>query len=160
MIFGFLRMWRKPEVRPADEPVNLSSNDQWPAWVTGTGLFKAVGDRDLGQATQPLPLPPIYVESGLPLPERRPTESQAVPTWRGQTPEGVPLESGDVVALGGLNNPDAIGLIVGPGTDGRVKCLLGNFDIHSIRSSSHPTIHVEEDQLLVLVRKAARRERR
>jgi hypothetical protein len=68
--------------------------------------------------------------------------------WR--TEVGDNVTAGDVVALGLLANPDAVGLIVGPGTEGRVKCLLGDHDNpHGVR----PTIQVEAYQLRMLLRK-------
>ena len=67
-----------------------------------------------------------------------------------QTLTGDDVTKGDVVALGILGNPDAVGLIVGPGADGRVECLLGD---HDNPHGERPTLQVEAYQLRMLLRK-------
>ena len=59
---------------------------------------------------------------------------------------------GDVVALRGLDNPDAMGLIVGTSEDGSPQCVLGGFGGPPGRS--HPSQRVKEDNLAALLRKA------
>lgn len=68
--------------------------------------------------------------------------------WR--TTFGDEVTSGDVVALGILSNPDAVGRIVGPGRGGRVECLLGDFDDPN---RTRPKLEVEAYQLRMLLRK-------
>ncbi|HEX6686827.1 MAG TPA: hypothetical protein VF062_28940 [Candidatus Limnocylindrales bacterium] len=70
-----------------------------------------------------------------------------------QTHQGDNVTTGDVVALGILGNPDAVGLIVGPGTKGRVECLLGD---HDNPHGERPTLQVEAYQLRMLLRKGVK----
>ncbi len=68
--------------------------------------------------------------------------------WR--TVFGDEVTTGDVVALGIIGNPSAVGLIVGPGQDGRIECLIGDHD------NTHGTrlrLQVEAYQLRMLLRK-------
>lgn len=153
MNFDFLGMRRRSGARPAipadDELVTFDS-DQLPSWATATGLFASLRDRDLGSETTQ-PLLPVDVQPAPPLRERRTPATRAKTAGGWRTPDGVELDVGDVVALKIAGNPDAIGRILGPGAEGRVECTLGDYlDPHA----RHPKIEVEQDQLLLLLRKA------
>lgn len=67
------------------------------------------------------------------------------------TRQGDEVTVGDLVALSVLSFPDAKGRILGAAGDGRIVCVLGdNDDPHGTR----PRLAVEEDNLVMLLRKA------
>ena len=140
---------------PADEAVTFPSGGEAPSWATATGLFQTLGNRTLSngdaEATQPM-LPVEMIESARPSLERRtPTVQAAAVSWR--TTLGEPVGIGDLVALRGLNNPDAMGLIVDATNEGAPVCVLGGFE-EAPGSRLHPRVCVVEDNLRALLRKA------
>jgi len=74
----------------------------------------------------------------------------AAVSWR--TLLGESAAVGDFVALRGLPNPDAMGLIVRAADDGSPECELGGFGDPPGRA--RPTLRVREDNLAAVLRKA------
>lgn len=137
----------------ADEPVTFPSGGSLPGWATGTALFAAIGDKTLhSDPAQTQPLAPIDVatDSAMPLPQRpKPITVAAAVSW--QTRQGETVTIGDLVALSGLANRDAKGLIVGVTAEGLPECVLGDFK-EPPGSRSHPVLCVAEGNLVALLR--------
>ncbi|HEX6683537.1 MAG TPA: hypothetical protein VF062_12105 [Candidatus Limnocylindrales bacterium] len=103
-----------------------------------------IGEKDLRAfSDDPAPTPTVASE-GAPLPKR-------APTWR--TRQGDEVTIGDLVALSvlGTDGRGAKGRIVGAAGEGVVECVLGDFDDPR---GTRPRLHVEEDNLVMLLRKA------
>jgi len=115
-----------------------------PSWAGRTALYRTLGDRDLNALGAEAVAPGVTAVEGKPLPKR-------ALTW--VTGQGEQVTIGDVVALGILGNPDALGLIVGPGDGGRVECLLGD---HDDPLGTRPTLEVEAYQLRMLLRRGVK----